>query len=277
MDVLETLRQAGVAPWSRETEIAYRIDKPADVNGAPAFRPERPLVSCLMVTRGDAAILRYAVDGYARQTWRDRELVVVTASDQAEAIRAVLVERGVESASIFVVSPNLTLGDLKNLAVARAKGEVLMQWDDDDLSDPQRIETSLAVLTQTGVAATFLARLLVWQPQRQRAAITHERFWEGTMAIWRDHARVFPALPRGEDTPVMHALIANHPVAKIDAPLLYVYTATGANTTHISSFDHFFDTSECRFEGEAYRELIQVLSARLPILDYEAELRRRGP
>jgi glycosyltransferase involved in cell wall biosynthesis len=277
VDVLESLRRAGVAPWSRETEIAYRIDRPAHVNGAPLFRPERPLVSCLMVTRGDTAILRYAVDSYARQTWRDRELVVVTASDQGEAIRAVLVERGVETASIFVVSPNLTLGDLRNLAVARAKGDILMQWDDDDLSDPQRIETSLAVLTQTGVAAAFLARILVWQPQRQRAAITNERFWEGTITVWRDHARVFPALPRQEDTPVMHALTANHPVARIDAPLLYVYAATGSNTTHISSFDHFVDTSACRFEGEAYRQLLQLLSARLPILDYEAELRRRAP
>jgi glycosyltransferase involved in cell wall biosynthesis len=257
-------------------DIAYRLYGPADATAAPASRPERPLVSCLMVTRGDTAILRYAVNCYARQTWGERELIVVTASGQGEAIRAVLAEQGVQAASVFVVSPNLTLGDLRNLAAARAKGDVLIQWDDDDLSDPQRIEISVAVLTQASVAAAFLARMLVWQPRRARAAITYDRSWEGTMAVWRNQARVFPALPRQEDTPVMNALTAHHPVARIDAPLLYVYAATGANTTDISSFDHFFESSEFRFEGEAYRELMQLLSARMPILDYETELLRRA-
>jgi len=229
-----------------------------------------------MVTRGDTALMRYAVDCYARQTWPERELVVVTASDKGEAIRAVLAEKGVEAASIFVASPNLMLGELRNLAVGRASGAVLMQWDDDDLSDPQRIEIALAMLAQPGVAASFLSRILVWQPRLQRAAITLYRPWEGTMAVWRDQARVFPAMAWQEDTPVMHALFANHPVAKIDAPLLYVYAATGSNTTHTDRFDSFVENSSCRFEGEAYRELMQLLSARMPILDYEAELLRRA-
>ncbi len=274
MHVRETLRQVGVTPWSRETPISYEIILPTDASATSVARPDKPMVSCLMVTRGDTGLMRYAVDCYVRQTWRDRELIVVTNSGDGDAIRALLFARGVENASIFVASPELSLGDLRNLATARAKGQILVQWDDDDLYDPQRIESSVAVMMRTGAAATFLSRILLWWPQRDRAAITYRRFWENSMAVWRDHARVFPALPYQEDTPVMEAITGAHRFARIDAPLLYIYAVTGVNTSHLQSFQHFFDEAECRFEGEAYRQLVELLSSRVPILEYEAHLRQ---
>ena len=36
-----------------------------------------PLISCLMVTRGRRALLEFAIDGFARQTYPNRELVIV--------------------------------------------------------------------------------------------------------------------------------------------------------------------------------------------------------
>jgi glycosyltransferase involved in cell wall biosynthesis len=274
MNIHEALRQAGVTPWSRENAISYEILAPAG-DYAAELRPDRPMVSCLMVTRGDTELLRYAVDSFARQTWRNRELIVVTNSGHGEAIKALLFARGIEAASIFVVSADLSLGDLRNIGAARAKGQILMPWDDDDLSDPQRIETCVAVLMRTGAAAAFLSRLLLWWPERECAAITYRRYWEGSMAVWREHARVTPALPYGEDTPVMEAIIGAHPIASIDAPLLYVYVVSGANTSHVDRFQSYYATAERRFEGEAYHQLVALLSGRMPILEYDAYLRQR--
>jgi hypothetical protein len=275
MDIHEALNRAGVTPWSRETPISYHVTTPADPAAGSQPRPGRPLVSCLMVTRGDTGLLRYAVDSYARQTWRDRELIVVTNSGLGAPIRALLSACGVETASIFVASPELSLGDLRNIGVARARGQILMTWDDDDLSDPRRIETCVAVMARTGAAAAFLSRLLLWWPERERAAITHRRFWEGSMAVWTEYVRVSPALPRGEDTPVMNAIIGSHATASIDAPLLYAYVVTGANTCDTQTFQLYFDKAECHFEGESYRQLVALLSERMPVVAYDAYLRDR--
>jgi hypothetical protein len=273
--IREALREVGVTPWSRDHSISYDVLAPIDPSAGSQPRPARPLVSCLMVTRGDTGLSRYAIDSYARQTWRERELVVTTTSGNGEAIRELLLARGIQNATIFVVSPELSLGDLRNIAVARAKGDILMPWDDDDLSDPQRIETSVTVMLRTGAAAAFLSRLLLWWPERECAAITNRRYWEGTMAVWREHARVSPALPQWEDTPVMEAIISAHPIARIDAPLLYVYTVTGANTGHALRFEAYFDAAERRFDGENYHQLVAMLSGRMPILEYGAFLRER--
>ena len=277
MQLAEKLQKAGVKPWSRENQFDYRIWQPAEWANAPDFavrpRPEKPTVSCLMVSRGNLDILRYSLDCYLRQTWRERELVIVTGTARVEPVRAFLAERGVENAILVGVGDGLTLGDLRNVAIARARGEILVQWDDDDLSDPQRVEVYVNVLKQTGAAAAFLSRWLVWWPQRQIALIPYRRPWEGSIAVWRDNARVHPALARTEDTGAVRSLVRSQPVALVDAPLLYLYVVTGQNTNDSRHFENFIAHCECVFEGDEFLALNDMLAERMPVLEYAAQLR----
>ena len=94
-------------------------------------------------------------------------------------VRAFIASQGVLNARVFVSQQGLTLGDDRDLATARARGAILIGWDNDDLSDPRQIETYVNIMRQTGAAAAFLSRWLMWWPQRKVAAILERKAWEG--------------------------------------------------------------------------------------------------
>lgn len=274
MDITQRLRSLGVAPCSDTFEARFEVLQPARGSIAAPARGAGPppLVSCLMVTRGDLGLMRHALDCYQRQTWTNRELVVVTAEGDPRAIQALLAEVGVRQAVLASVGAGLTLGDLRNLAVARARGEILVQWDDDDLSDPGRIATAVAVLRASGASAAFLDRWLTWWPARELAAISARRICEGTMALWRDGARTYPAAAKAEDSDLLRRLQRDEPIALIDAPLQYVYVVTGRNTSGDAHFEAEIARAEHVFESQDYRDLLDLLAQRLPVAAYAAHL-----
>lgn len=276
MDISERLRSLGVSPCSEAFEARYEVLHPARGPVPPRLvtTTAAPLASCLMVTRGDLDLMRQAVESYQRQTWAERELVVVTAEGDPRAIQALLAEAGVARAVLASVGPGLALGDLRNLAAARARGEILVQWDDDDLSDPGRIATAVAVLRASGASAAFLDRWLTWWPARGLAALSRRRICEGTMAVWRDAARTYPAAARAEDSDVLRRLQQDEPIALIDAPLQYVYAVTGRNTSGDALFEVELDRAQHVFRGAEYDDLLALLGRRLPIAAYAAILAR---
>ena len=99
-----------------------------------------PLISCLMVTlpvETRAAGRRRAIADYRRQSYPHRELVLVMdRGDPAShaALRAEVAALGDASISVVALDDTLTLGALRNASVAAARGQLLCQWDDDDLS-----------------------------------------------------------------------------------------------------------------------------------------------
>jgi glycosyltransferase involved in cell wall biosynthesis len=280
VEFYQVLREMGLAPGAAESAVNYAIKQPKDFADSAVMGPIEhsadPLVSCLMVTRGDLGILRFAAECYRRQTWANRELVVVTDRSRVAAVEAFLQGEGLPQVRMVPADEDLTLGDLRNLAVSRSRGEILVQWDDDDLYDPLRLQTAVAVLTSTGAAGAFLSRWLIWWPQRRVAAVSFSRLWEGTGAIWRENARISPTGASGEDTLATRYLVNSQPVATFDAPFQYVYAVTGSNTWPESHFEWLIEGSSPRFESDAYDELNRLLSERMPILDYAAVLAGRG-
>jgi hypothetical protein len=279
MNVLARLHSAGVKLCSEIEEIECRICEPT-----PGFSPvppalvtqDNPLVSCLMMTRGNLELMKYSLACYQRQAYPNRELVVVAEHEAGEKVRAFIASQDALNVTVFIAPPGLTLGDHRNLAAARARGAILMGWDDDNLLDPRRIGTTVNVLRQTGVAAAFLSRVLIWWPQRKVAAISGRRAWEGNITAWRSYMPIYPPLPRSEDTKAVDMLISTHRVALIDCPLLYVYAVTGRNTWDASHFERNLSWAECIFEGDQFDELNELLSDRLPVLEYAAVLKNEG-
>ncbi len=87
---------------------------------------------------------------------------------------------------------------------------------------------------------------------------------------------IYAPLPRGGDTVTIHRLINAHRVAKVDCPHLYVYAVTGRNLWNASHFEKMISRAECVFEGEQFDELNELLSDRLPVLDYAAVPNNEG-
>lgn len=224
--------------------------------------PAHPLVSCLMVTRGRLFPSRFAVDCFRSQTWDARELLLVCDAPGTEIerycatlgddrIRIVHPPGGAEPGS---------LGALRNLALRAARGDWVCQWDDDDLYHPDRIGLSMRVAQALQADALFLSRWMLWAPGARRLGVSGAREWEGSMLARRGAVPDYPGLARGEDTAVMHAMLARGRVALLDAPWLYTYIQTGSNTWTAQHFEAIWQAASLEEPQERYEAALALLA-----------------
>ena len=202
--------------------------------------PEAVLVSALTVTRAGALPrLAASIGDLAHQTHAERELVVVHDADAAfGAAVTLLAERLGVAATVVREEPGKTLGELRNRSVALARGDVVVQWDDDDRHHPERIALQLAALEARDADVAFLTDQLHWFPQRGTlywedwsAEAYPLDFVQGTLMARRERMPAYPAERRGEDTALCRAIVASGAtIARVrDAGWSYVYTYHGAN------------------------------------------------
>jgi glycosyltransferase involved in cell wall biosynthesis len=236
-----------------------------------------PLVSCIMVTRGVIPILRHSVECYRRQTYAERELIVVC-DNHAEEVERYFRSINCKNAKVVRVPAGigLTLGDLRNIGISRAQGQLIAQWDDDDLSDPNRLAIAVRVLCdkEIDVAGVFLSSWVFWWPARRLICISTERAWEGTMVAWRGSVPVYPAQRTGEDTFIVDHMSRAEPIALLrEVPWLYVYACTGRNSFDENHFEHLLAKfTKKMFRDQDYADAVQQLEQRIPILEYAADL-----
>lgn len=228
----------------------------------------RPLVSCLMVTRGKLFPARLAIACFQYQTYENRELIIVVDDPTCELIPYVTCLNDDRIRLVLVSAGARTLGELRNISVASARGEYVCQWDDDDLYAPERIQTQLAALLSTQASACVLRRWTLWWPEANRLAISGARLWEGSILALRHVMPSYPALRRGEDTEMMASLTQRERVLSLEAPDLYVYIHHGNNTFNEQHFWVIYNFSRRRWVNEAYWEKLDSLSETLPIREY---------
>lgn len=256
----------------RQVAAVVTDGRPEGERPSPVRTEERPLISCLMVTRGRSGLPRFAIEGFARQTYPNRELVVVC--DSPALPQDDPLERAIRDAAcpnirlIRVEAGGLTLGELRNIAVDRAAGRYVCQWDDDDLYDPCRLEMQQRVLAAAGAQACLLGRWMIWWPAENRLAVSCERDWEGSLLCEKAVMPRYPALRRGEDTPVVEQLRRSARVVRMDLPRLYTYVVHGGNTFTAPHFEVHWQAAAARFDGDRCRAVLEEMGKRLPVEDY---------
>jgi glycosyltransferase involved in cell wall biosynthesis len=225
--------------------------------------PAQPLVSCLMVSRGNLFPAKIAVTCFLEQTYPNRELVIVSAQPNSPLEQHVA---GLNNPAIrFVQSPPVALGELRNRSVEAANGRLLCTWDDDDLYAPNRIERQLAAC-KSGVAAAFISRLLIWWPARRIVAISADRPWENSMMVRREALPEYPSIPRHEDAAVVNSIKSRHKIATLDEPDLYCYVVNEQNTCDPSHFEKLIDSADWVYPD--YDAELARLTAKYPIRFY---------
>lgn len=234
----------------------------------PAGGVHGPLVSCLMVSRGDRPAVAQAIDCYRRQSYANRELVILC--DRPDNLVAPIVA-GLDDPTIryHLVEPAV-LGTLRNQSVALARGELLCQWDDDDLFHPDRLDLQVAALADGHAVASFLLRWTIWWPGRRRLAFSSQRFWEGSLLVRRGAIRPYPPLSIGEDYHMVQGLLATTAALAIDAPATICYIVHGGNTCRKAHFERLFANATESFDGAAYDGMLDRLTTQMPIAGYLA-------
>lgn len=212
------------------------------------------LISCLTVTQpGRLEELEQSVRCFARQTYPKREMVIVhDGGDVFDGGVSDVVQRfSGDRIHIQRAGPGSSLGALRNLSVRRARGELVCQWDDDDLYHPERLAAQYRKLADTHSDFCFLTDQLHWFQN------TGEFFWDdwnvepwpmnliqGTLLGRRGMMPEYPDIARGEDTPVLQTLFRRGAkLAALDGcGYLYIYTYSGKNAwdlAHHGAISHW--------------------------------------
>jgi glycosyltransferase involved in cell wall biosynthesis len=115
-----------------------------------------------MVTADRPDLARRAISCFEHQTHPELELVIV---DDGDVDYSSMIEASPARHRIRYVrltdGPRRNLGSLRNLAIDAAKGNWMIQWDDDDWYHPRRVEVQLEHAVRGDVGASALRWTLV--------------------------------------------------------------------------------------------------------------------
>jgi glycosyltransferase involved in cell wall biosynthesis len=187
-----------------EARAFYAARSRAAPRGDAAAGSAAPLVSCVMPTFDRRAFVPQAVRYFLRQDYPAKELIVVDdgpepVSDLLPADPRIVYHR---------VEAQMVLGAKRNLACDLARGPIIVHWDDDDWSSPDRVSVQVAALTGNGADVCGVASLLYYDPVHSSAWRftwpSAQRPWAAgpslcfTKELWRRSP--FPEVTIGEDT-----------------------------------------------------------------------------
>jgi len=195
---------------------------------------DRPLVSCLMVTADRPQLMRRSIRCYERQTYPNRELVVV--DDGETDLAPILEDLPDDEVTYVTLDPDVdhVLGALRNVALDEASGTYLTQWDDDDWYHRTRLERQAAVLDDGADACALSGTLMHLDAP--------EYFYHpyiglltdgvpGSIMHRRDEDARYPEMPRAEDTVYLdHWLEQDYRLLSTSAAHLFIRCFHGDNT-----------------------------------------------
>jgi glycosyltransferase involved in cell wall biosynthesis len=226
-----------------------------------------------MVTRDRVEMAISRIASFLNQDYPQKALLVVSESGPtAQRLLSQYVDslRAPNVTLVHVQPERYSLGALRNISLAEAQGEIVCQWDDDDLYHPRRISVQAGHMLKQQSAACFLS------DQLQFVSRTASLYWcdwtaprsvprwpssiPNTVLCWRDAAGRYPETGaisrRSEDLVFRKDLFRRWPVTVLaDHGPLYIYVSHGAN---------------------AWNEEHHLRIARVTGLD-AVELRRRRP
>lgn len=179
-----------------------------------------------MITGRDLARRAFAeaaVQCFRRQSYSERELVIVNdgislfPADVPSNVREVRV----------AFSKERTLGDLRNIGLEHAKGELVIQWDDDDWHHPTRIEVQ-AKQWKPGAAVLLRRQFRYSLPSAKVLIFDAPTGIDGTILHERIPSARYPSLRKAEDTLFLKNFATR---IVVDAPpSLYLRLYHGNNT-----------------------------------------------
>jgi O-antigen biosynthesis protein len=190
-----------------------------------------PLVSAIMPTRSRPALSRVAFDCFLAQSYEPRELVILDDEDGPSFADPPVAHR-----VSYVRVPRLTIGTKRNALCQAARGDIIIHWDSDDWSAPERISDQIERLAASGKPMTGYHSLLFWD---ERNGLGYR--WTGpdgyacgaSMCYYREFwaAHKFPDITVAEDNAMVLEAQKAGGIVSADGCQVLIARAHGANTS----------------------------------------------
>lgn len=163
----------------------------------------KPLVSCIMPTANRQRYLELAIDYFLQQDYQNSELIILD-DGKDSAVGLIPVNPKIR---YFYSDPIGTIGVKRNAACEKARGEIIIHWDDDDWYAPDWISRQVEAQEVSGADITGLNRVIFFSPSLNKRYMyedtEEDKPWlcGATMAykkkFWEKHS--FVDLQVGED------------------------------------------------------------------------------
>jgi glycosyltransferase involved in cell wall biosynthesis len=227
------------------------------------------LISCLCITKNSFELLLRAITCYALQTPIEhvkKELIIVYEAPSIEIIAKIKssISTTLLGEITFVPIQNaqrkVTLGEMRNLSVALARGKYVAQWDDDDIYHPSRLKEQYEALqiSAPDVLGNLLNQRLLYDGAKRKVYLSNRTFFEGSIFCLREvFTKGFSMYAHShinEDTAMVGTLLKKGQLEMLNRPRLYLYIYHGDN---ILKRDHW----ECIFD--AATEISDIRSERI--------------
>lgn len=167
---------------------------------------KRPLVVCVCLTKDRPQMLQRAIGCFRAQSYQRKRMLVFDTSDKPSLPESKNPQVGVIHATGMGYHG---VGYLRNFTAACFGGkqppEIIVHWDDDDYSHPERLAEQVALLQASGKECVGYREMLFWRtPIGEAWLYTHGKpsYCLGTsLCYWRRvwEKRRFEDLKHGED------------------------------------------------------------------------------
>ena len=203
-------------------------------------------ISCLMVTKYDTKTFSQAIESYINQTWQDKELVVVFEKDQKYSAEKTKTANSI-GAKIVLAEDGLKIGELRNIAMDNATGDMVVQWDDDEINHPDRIKIQAERLLHEKAYACFLEDRLHHYQKEKHLYLENggysfcldgsiKQHCPGTLMMLNKKEFRYARRNWGDDIEIMKDIAKQKKITTVKSmPCLYVYSYHGENTTSYQS------------------------------------------
>ena len=123
------------------------------------------LVSAVMPTANRRHLVPQAIDSFLSQTWPCKELWIL---DDGEDWAEDLIPYG-QGVDYVRTHPRLNIPKKRNLVNSMARGGIIINWDDDDWSAPERMEQQVRFLEESGRDLVGYDSLAFWDVETEIA------------------------------------------------------------------------------------------------------------
>jgi len=217
-------------------------------------------VSCVTVTMGRFDLLEKSVQCYINQTYPNKELVILSQAEDNSMFRYWLMGLN-RNDIIFAEAPSdISLGEMRNTSIELAHGDVICQWDDDDLYHSERVEYQYqTMMASADFSGSCYTNFLKYFKEDQTmywcdwlAESGFRRFLCGAIMFHKKYYHAYGGYfypEEGnqchveEDLNVLQKLIAHGPIAVASKGHHYVYVYHGSNTYGIDHHKLALDVS----------------------------------
>ena len=209
---------------------------------------EYPLISCICVSYNRPHYLKKAIKYFQAQDYPNKELVIVYRSTDPETKQLVDSStdgsiRGME----YDYSEEITLGDIRNQAIAFTNGDIFCNWDDDDWYHPLRLSTQYGNMRDSGQSAALVTNMLVYDELMEQAYFSMFRLWETSILCEKSNITdtvKYGSLNRSEDAVLVNKLMELGSISPCTVPNLIIYRIHGSNTMQRSHYQKLFKLSQ---------------------------------